>query len=248
MVADGWNLRVGAIWGTLLSRHALDRRGVLIEIGPGFQDKIALGLAACQFRGTLYIVEPNTRARRWVAARYRQLLPDARIIAIAQPIPSATGQLPRCVEALLMNHVFDDCLLFAMLPPEDRDRVFAEMRTGHSGHIEVPSRWRRLLDDEGALRAAGGLVVDDVAQLLKQTQPRLLGASQYRSWFQMEHGLARVDHIGAEMLHELELRTGATSVSDGATLRHFGQQPERWLVCERRSRPPGRQQTPGGVT
>lgn len=248
MVADGWNLRVGAIWGTLLSRHALDRRGVLIEVGPGFQDKIGLGLALCQFRGTLYIVEPNARARRWATARYRQLLPGATIIAIAEPIPSATGQLPRCVEALLMNHVFDDCLLFAMLPPRDRDRLFAEMRAGHSGHLEVLSTWRRLLDNEDALRATGGRVVDDVDQLLKQTQPRVLGASQYGSWFQMEHGLTRVDHIGAEMLHELALRTGATSASDGATLRHFGQQPDRWLVCEHTSRRPGRQPTSGGVT
>lgn len=237
VVADGWNLRVGAIWATLLSKYALDRRGVLIEVGPGFQDKIGLGLATCQFLGTLYIVEPNARARRWITKRYRQLLPDARIVAVAQPIRTATRQLPRSVEALLMNHIFDDCLLFATLPPEDGDRVFAEMRAGHPGQFEVSRMWRRLLDDEDALRTTGGRVVDDIAQLLKHTQPRVFGASQYRSWFQMEHGLTRVDHIGAEMLHELELRIGARSVSDGAPLRRFGQQPDRWLVCEHTSRP-----------
>lgn len=221
------------VWGTLLSNHGIDRGGVLIEVGPGFQDKIGLGLVQCQFHGTLYVVEPNAPARRWVTDRYRQLLPAAQIVPISDPIPIATSQLPQHVEALLMNHVLDDCLLFAALPPVDRDHVFSEMRAEHPGHLDVPRRWRNLLTHEADLGTAAVRVVDEFAELVERTMPRILGASQYASWFQVEHGLTRVDRIGAEMLAGLALRTGVTSEADCATLRQFGHLPDRWLVCAR---------------
>ena len=231
IVADSWNRRIGTLWAKLFSAHALGRHGCVVEVGPGFADKVGLGLAGGGFGGTLYVVEPNQAACGWIAGRYRQLLPEADIVPLAEPIPSArllTGN----VDVLVMNHVLDDLVLNAALAPGDRERVFGRMRPDRPASPKVAQTWQRMFADPSALGALCAQVVADLRRLLARTTPRVFGASQYQSWYLTANGLGAVDRLAAGLLADLAVPIGATSASDRAILRRHGQDPDRWLVRE----------------
>ena len=235
IVADDWNLRIGTIWAELLSAHGVDRDGLVIEVGPGFADKVGLGLAAHGFGGTFYVVEPNAAAREWVKERYRRLLPEATIVTVADPIPLAVHFLPARVDALLMNHVLDDLVLHAALPPRERERVFRDIRPEQTGPREVWQTWQRLLGDPGSLQSLEAEVIDGLRRLLVHSTPHLFGAAQYESWYLTANGLGEVDRLGAALLWDLSRAVGRTGAEDRALLQRLGQDPDRWLVCDPKS-------------
>ena len=233
VLAEEWNVQIGTVWESLLLTHAVDRRGIIVEVGPGFTDKVGLGLAAHGFRGTLYVVEPNAAARDWVTRRYRQLLDEAEVIAVEEAVPAASERLPVGVDALLMNHVLDDMVLRAALPAADRDRVFAEIRPDQPSPLEAARSWERLLADPDTLSRYRAGIVADVRGLLQRTRPRVFAASQYASWSLTANGFEAVNRLGAAMLHDLAACLGTTSAADRAILEQERQNPDWWLVRER---------------
>lgn len=234
MVADGWNERIGSVWGAVLAARPAAAQGVVVELGPGFADKVGLGLARQRFRGTLYVVEPNEAARGWVAGRYRRLLPDADIVEVAEPVPSAARLLPEHVDVLVMNHVLDDFVLFAALPPADRERVFGGMRADRPGAPEFQQTWQHLFGDPERLRGLGARVVDDLRHVLARTRPRTFAASQYESWYLIATSHGHVDRFGAALLADLAAPLGPAREADCEILRRHGQDPDRWLIREMR--------------
>ena len=77
-------------------------------------------------------------------------------------------------------------------------------------------------------------VVNELHQLQSSTDARLFAASQYISWVLNENGLAAVNSFSAGLLCELEARLGSTLGSDRAELLARNQDPDRWLVLDRR--------------
>lgn len=138
---DHWQQQVGSVWASLLLNHSLNCSGTIIEIGPGFTDKIGRGLAKLQFHGKLYVLEPNKVALEWVVKRYQILLPNASIIAVNKTTHHACSMLPANVEAILMNHVLDDMVLHAGLPPAEQQIIFSQIRPGESCLSQVKDTW-----------------------------------------------------------------------------------------------------------
>src|SRR3954470_475012 len=88
--ADAWSRRLGRGWARVLRGRGLDPAGTVVEVGPGFADKVGLGLAGLGFRGTVIVVEPDNAARAWVVERYGRLLPRADVRATGTPVPDAS--------------------------------------------------------------------------------------------------------------------------------------------------------------
>ncbi len=86
---ESWNALLGYAWTRMLQGQGLGPTGTVIEIGPGFSDKIARGLAAMQFRGTVILVEPSEAAGIWAFERCRRLLPKAQRIVV---LPSMSDE------------------------------------------------------------------------------------------------------------------------------------------------------------
>lgn len=236
MVADPWNLHIGSVWAQLFLEHSLNRTASVIEIGPGFADKIGLGLATQRFEGTLYVVEPHDAARRWVTGRYRQLLDRADIVPVAGPVSAVGRMLPGHADVVLMNHVLDDMVLHAALAPGEGDAVYDLLWSDREDVLPMfRDTWQRLLADGAALRILSRQILDDLVRLLGHINPRLFGASQYPSWFLNHNGFESVDRLGAGILRELTARVGQTSTMDRVILRQAGQDPDRWLFLDRHS-------------
>ena len=230
---DQWQQHIGSVWASLLSNHSLNRSGAIIEIGPGFTDKVACGLAKLQFKGTLYVLEPNNMALKWVMLRYQTLLPNANIVAVNSTTKDACSILPGGVEAILMNHVLDDMVLHAGLVPAKQQSIFSQIRPGKSCLSQVKSTWQALLDDRQYLAELNREVLTDLCNLVDHADARIVGISQYKSWFLFQNELKEADSIGNKLLCEIASRLGDMSTEDKDVLRNYGQDPQDWLFLEK---------------
>lgn len=207
-----WNRAVGEAWTSILGEHQLDAKGTIVEIGPGFSDKIAFALAELRFRGTILLVEPNDAARRWAHARYASLLPHALVRTVARPVPDACGIDGGPVDALLSNHIFDDLVLHASVPRDVSARLFATMLPDAPCGAEYLRTWQRVLRDETHVEETIARVAEGLASYVHAVRPRLLAVNHYRSWRQRHPSLVPLHDVGVRTLHALQRHLGARSI------------------------------------
>jgi hypothetical protein len=207
-----WNRAVGEAWTSVLDAHELDARGTIVEVGPGFSDKIAFALAELRFRGTILLVEPNDAARRWAHARYASLLPHALVRTVASPVPDVRGIDGGRVDALLANHIFDDLVLHASVPHDVSARLFAAMVPQSPCSGDYVRTWQQVLREEERVEATIARVAHDLASYVHAVRPRLLAVNHYRSWRQRHPSLAPLHDVGVRTLHALQRHLGARSI------------------------------------
>ena len=230
--ARRWNEAIGRLWARILERNRLDREGTVVEVGPGFADKIGRGLAQLRFAGTLLVVEPCAAPRDWVVESYRSLLPRAKIVPLAGDI-GTVRDLPERAEGLFMNHVIDDLMLGAALPPGRASALFSEMVPGGPCSPDLRLAWRRLGDDRRLLEATSRRVVRELCALVSAIRPRLVVMSHYASWYQRTHGLETADRLAQSVLVQLRDRLGGTTPGNRRLLARLRQDPGRWFVSDR---------------
>lgn len=217
---SNWNGVVGESWTDLLLDRNLDR-GTVMEIGPGFSDKIALGLAGLGFHGTIILVEPNAAARQWAISRYRELLPDAHVVTLARRLQDLRET--RRIDALLANHVLDDILLDASIPKALSARLFPTMRPDAPCSRTFIETWRSIL---AGVHAYPLKLATDIATSIASMRPGLLAFNDYASWRHAAPVLAPIHRVSRELMQALQWRLGTHGMP--CVLRDNGSM--RWLT------------------
>lgn len=198
-----WNRQVGQAWTEILRDQRLERATVM-EIGPGFSDKVAFGLAGLAFRGTILLVEPNTAARRWALGRYRQLLPRARVAAVAGRMQDV-GAGHR-VDALVANHVLDDLILDDAVPFAVSSRLFSTMRPDAACSPKFIETWSALL---AGARPRVGRVAEAFATCIASVRPGVFAVNHYPSWRHSMPSLEPINRLSLQLIDELQIRLRA---------------------------------------
>jgi hypothetical protein len=202
-----WNREVGGAWAQVLRAVGLDAGATVVEVGPGFSDTIAHGLAALGFRGRILLVEPTRPARRWAATRYRSLLPAAETRLEPRALDQA-GPAGEPVHALVSNHIFDDMLLRLAVPAPMSEALFARMRPAGGCAPTFTTAWRRLEARPATLDRLADAVAGELARYVALSRPRLVVLNQYVSWTQDRHGLSAIHEHGLRALRRLEEQLG----------------------------------------
>lgn len=228
--ADGWCSLLGHAWADMLQRHCLDPTGTVVEIGPGFTDKIARGLAALDFRGLVVLVEPNAAAAAWASGRYRYLLPRAEVLVVRRPVPYGTLPRARPVDALLSNHIFDDLILNAALTPETSAKIFAGMQPGVTCSHTFVRRWHELLAPSGRIEQLTLQVAADFTAYVAELRPRLVLLNEYPSWRHDLHGLGAIHRQALRLMCILETNLGAECVESNVLAGPGHESLVRWLI------------------
>ncbi len=191
----------------MLAKHVSLNDARVVEIGPGYGEKVALALADSEFCGSLLLLEPNDRARHWALNRYRQLLPGAAVgtsqTGIGDP-PDIAGN----VDLLVSNHIFDDLLFNAAVPAEAADSLFAEMTASSGCSTQFVDHWLALLADRGRLEELSHRVANDMVEFIEVQNPRMVIFNEYASWRQESRGLGDIHGACMTLLRTLrdELR------------------------------------------
>jgi hypothetical protein len=230
--ADGWSRLLGYAWTEMLRRQRLSPAGTVVEIGPGFTDKLARGLAMLDFYGTVILVEPNEAAGAWAFQRYRRLLPQAEVLVMQRPIPDGKITQRLSVDILLSNHILDDLILNAALLPEISARIFSHMQPGAPCSRMFIRKWQELLALPKLLEQIIAQVAGDFTNYVEEMQPRLVLLNQYPSWRHNLHDLGSIHTQALRLMNLMETSLGAVCVDSTAFLGSDYQTPMRWLIGE----------------
>ena len=214
----------------MLRSKGLNPAGTVVEIGPGFTDKIARGLVSLNFRGTVVLVESNELAGAWACERYCRLLPEAEIILVCRPMPDAKIPYRRSVDVLLSNHILDDLILNASLPPELSSGIFDSMKPDAPCSPMFIRRWRELLVHAELLQELIVHVAEDFTNWVAEMQPRLVLLNQYPSWRHDLHGLTSIHMQALRLMQLIETSLGAVCVDATATDGLSHESSVRWLI------------------
>lgn len=226
-----WQDYIATVWAGFLGLHNLPTTAVVIEVGPGFSGKTGLGLAQINFEGTLYVIEQDIHAIKYICSYYEKILPNARIIGVNQPLASWCRGLPVQADALLMNHLLDDLILYAALSPGSDKSVFSNMQPEQvSCQAEVYTTWESILNDSAWREQLTLQVLSELHGLLKRLRPALLGMSQYESWFLTQNHLQSVNKYCQQILAMISADLGLTGEAERQMLIDHGQKPEDWLL------------------
>lgn len=217
-----------ARWRSLLGRF-VDARTTVVEVAPGFSDRIARALREIGFAGRLDIVEPNGAALRRTLERYTTLLPDARIVPHDRCLDDAADSLPHGRTAILMNHAFDDMLLAAAVPRDVADRIFSRMRPGSVVDPLVRELWRSMSEATSSTSSIVDRVAGELGEAVGRAAPSVVIASHYTSWYHRSADLQAADRLGARIRDRLRLRLAA----HGRSFRVPAHQADDWVVAFR---------------
>lgn len=220
------------MWHRILAACDVAQHDTIVEIGPGFTDKLGHALRFHGFAGRLHLVEPNGAARSWATRRYRQLLPEAEVCPIEVRLSHAHAGLVGQVDAVVMNHVLDDLLIESVLDPARRESVFASMRQGADCPDTVRQLWHTLEHNPVLVDHSSNRVIADICGFVAATRPRRLVISQNESWYHDRDGLAHADLLGARLLNQLRERFGGEQDVTTVISEELQLDLTRWLIAQ----------------
>ena len=237
MQYEHWHQYIGKVWAEILIRSALDCNGTIVEIGPGFTDKIGSALKIIDFKGEFYIVEPNSKALDWACEQYTRLLPEATIIPIQRDLEGSVSFLPKKKITIIMNHILDDMILSATLTENEKQELFSKTKPGQPCLPELKKYWNLLLTNRSNLEIAKETVLSNIMNFYKIISPQNFGISQYPSWFLQNNGLNDVDNHSSELLSVLKIRMNRDHFNIENILKENQQKVEHWYFVRSNGQP-----------
>jgi hypothetical protein len=180
----GWNAYLVEQWALRLQECALDLRGRVAEIGPGFSDKIARSLDRIGFAGCVTLVEPNPAAAAWAADRYRRFLARA---ATAEESVASLGRIDG-LSAILANHIFDDMIVSEHLTTAESAKLFGSAESDPAKVAMLREGWSRVLSSPVTDQRLEPVVAQLLDYFARSGASQLV-VNHYESWFLRDNGL-----------------------------------------------------------
>lgn len=128
------------------------------------------------------------------------------------------------------NHVLDDLLLNAHLPPPDVARLFAGMRLGEPCSMALVQAWHDLLDAPACLERLAARVARDMFDYIQASQTKLVVLHQYRSGHHVHRGLEAIHPRCMRVMRLLRDHLSAEPVAARRVLLRRGRSAG-WLVA-----------------
>ena len=176
-----WEEYLSQLWKNFFLQSGVNlKTGVIVEIGPGRRYKIGNALAKLGFTGTLYIVEPDNVAVKEVVHKCRELMPNATIVPVAKTLQECSTYIELEVDAIVANHLLDDILMNEYINAAHLNEVF---NRGEPTYNLLKEAWPKLLSDKAKLVKLMAKLKQDLNNLLKYLNPKIVIFSQYKSYY-----------------------------------------------------------------
>ena len=173
-VDDEWEFYIGKLYSHILKNLINFKVNLVVEVGVGFRYKIAYALKDTEFNGTIYIVDINREVLNYVASKYSEILPNAKVITLECEFCDAYRYLPNQVDIFIANHVIDDLILNEYIKMKD-DKSIAD-------HKEcIFQCWKELKANKTIQNQIIDKTVNDFNNFFQNCKTKLSLLSQYKS-------------------------------------------------------------------
>lgn len=205
--------------------------GIVIEVAPGYEPKIGNALALLGFYGTIFLIEPDTKAAYHIQCVYRKIMPQATVRIVMKPLHEVRVgvDVPFNADALMASHPFDDMVIASLANQTHFFSREKEKRT------DTPLSLKKLYDALTDKDYARGIkiVTADWQQFIKKSKPGYFVASQYPSRTLMMRGLIQRQNSGFVVLKQLK-KMYKHSLAQQCQERPFGYKgdPKWWIVAK----------------
>lgn len=106
-----WEWYIGKLYSKLINDFINYDVETVVELAPGFRHKIANALSNIEFTGTLYVIDSSKDVLDYVIEKYKEFIPNAKIITINCNFEEAIDKLPNNIDLFLTNHSIDDMII-----------------------------------------------------------------------------------------------------------------------------------------
>src|SRR3989338_7479662 len=171
--------RTSYLWRRILIENRLPADGTVVEVAPGYEQKIGAALSLFGFRGTLYVIEPDRNAALHIHDVYRHILPKATIHIVCKPMEEVVPKedIPSPIDAIVARHPFDDMVIASIVKKKN---FFSEEKDdGTRVSSAMQQMYAAIRDNEYATGIR--TTVMTWQHFINETQPRCVIASQYPS-------------------------------------------------------------------
>jgi hypothetical protein len=227
---EDWNRYMGHIWATVFEDLKLNKEGVVVEIGPGGENKIGYGLAEYGFKGKLYVIEPDNIAMNEIIPLYEKVLPNAKIIRVEKMMHNAASSISeKRVDAIIANHPLDDMIIGCYLGSS-----FKKFYNLFYNSVDCKSRtfWEGIEKDKEQVEKVKESVVEEWTGFIKQTKPIYVAILQYESYYLKKNGVLSPDKRAFEILEMLRKKYAKSDIKDILTSKEGIIEGKRWLVLK----------------
>ncbi len=226
-VNENWDKYVGSIWESIFQDLSLDNNGKLVEIAPGKEEKVGYGLASYDFKGRLYLIEPDLVAMNIIYGKYKKLMQETTIIPVPYVLGETLSILPNKVDAIIANHPLDDMIMGKFIGKELPD--FFEEKYNTSDCKSRPF-WEFIENSPEKLDKVKKEIVSEWTELIKKTNPSTVAISQYKSYFFESHGLLSPDKNALDILNGIRKNFQANVNTEIIESQQEIEEKDRWLV------------------
>ncbi|MBI3633016.1 MAG: hypothetical protein HY226_01870 [Candidatus Vogelbacteria bacterium] len=216
------------IWHGVFVDIGLPKDGVVVEIAPGYEPKIGNALAAIDFSGTIYLIEPDTVAAKELAAIYRSILPNAKVVTVLKVMQELKlrEDIPEKIDVVVASHPFDDMVMGSIISLPN----FFTLEK--SGGLRLTPKIKKVYDsltDEHYVNGVGE-TVKAWKDFLSKIKPSYFIASQYPSTTLTMKGLTRRQNSGYAVMNLLKSSYKNVLLNEPQNMALFPKADPRWWI------------------
>ncbi len=225
---------ISFIWHRVLQENNIPLDGIIVEVAPGYETKIGDALALLGFKGTILLIEPDPTAAAHISVVYKTILPYAQVKVIVKTLQDVRigKDIPKKVDVLVANHPFDDMVIAAVLPEEQRS-FFSKEREGGIEFSRSVQEMYASLRTEDYLQ---GVLATIAAwkHFIQELKPFCVIVNQYPSHTLTMKGLTKRQNSGLIII-ELLQDFYETYLTEHYHDKSFGQKgdPAWWMVAHK---------------
>lgn len=179
---DYFEAYMGKVFYNIIEKNSLTNINSVVEFAPGFRYKIAYALKSINFTGTIYIIDSNTSVIDFVNKRYKEILPNAKIVIINKDLKDSVSLLPKEIDLFVANHCVDDMIISKYLKGKRLEDAFNN--TDESKQLLI-NCWNELREEDAILFNLKENVYNDFLYLFNSVNFDFIIMSQYKSGYYM---------------------------------------------------------------
>lgn len=196
---DEWEWYIGTIFTRLIENtHKSNIRNV-VEIAPGFRYKIAYGLKDINFQGNLYVIDTNSEVLEYVKEKYKEIIPNAKIVCINKSFEDAFNDIPEQIDLLLSNHCIDD-----MIIAEFMQNYYNKNLSNENFKDMLTEAWIELGKDIAKIEEINNKVFSTFEEFFLCKQIGMVIMSQYKSNLYFKDKFKEMDEITESCFNKIK--------------------------------------------